>query len=100
METGGVILLFLDLGLIIAAAQIAGAVARSLGQPRVFGELLAGVVLGPTVLDILHWGTLSDAEHLYQTIHDLAELGVLFLMFSVGLEVHMQELFSVGGVAL
>lgn len=100
METGGVLLLFLDLGLIIAAAQIAGAVARSLGQPRVFGELLAGVVLGPTVLDILHWGTLSDAEHLYQSIHDLAELGVLFLMFSVGLEVHLQELFSVRRVAL
>jgi len=97
METGGVILLFLDLGLIIAAAQLAGAVARSLGQPRVFGELLAGVVLGPTVLDILHWGTLSDAEHLYQSIHDL---GVLFLMFSVGLEVHLQELFSVRRVAL
>lgn len=53
METGGVIQLFLALGVIIAAAQFAGAAARRLGQPRVFGELLAGVVLGPTALNML-----------------------------------------------
>lgn len=100
MESGGVIQLFLALGVMIAAAEIAGAVARKLGQPRVFGQLLAGVILGPTLLDILHWGTFSDPDTLYHTIHELAELGVLFLMFSVGLEVHLHELLSVGKVAL
>jgi len=100
MESGGVIELFLALGVIIAAAQLAGAAARRLGQPRVFGELLAGVILGPTILNMLHWGTFSDPEGLYHTIHELAELGVLFLMFSVGLEVHLHELLSVGKVAL
>jgi len=100
METGGVIQLFLALGVIIAAAQFAGAAARRLGQPRVFGELLAGVVLGPTALNMLQWGTFSDPDALYHTIHELAELGVLFLMFSVGLEVHLHELLSVGKVAV
>lgn len=100
METGGVIELFLALGVIIAAAQFAGAAARKLGQPRVFGELLAGVILGPTLLDMLSWGTFSDPDALYHSIHELAELGVLFLMFSVGLEVHLHELLSVGKVAV
>jgi len=100
MESGGVIQLFLALGVMITAAQLAGAAARKLGQPRVFGELLAGVVLGPTLLDMLSWGTFSDPDTLYHTIKELAELGVLFLMFGVGLEVHLSELLSVGKVAV
>ncbi len=100
MESGSVIELFLALGLIIAAAQIAGATARSLGQPRVFGELLAGVILGPTLLNLLHWPTFHDPEMLSHTIAELAELGVLFLMFTVGLEIHLNELLAVGKVAI
>lgn len=100
MQTGGVIELFLALGVIIATAEFAGAAARRLGQPRVFGQLLAGVVLGPTILNMLSWGTFSDPDALYHTVHEMAELGVLFLMFSVGLEVHLSELLSVGKVAV
>lgn len=100
MESSLVIQLFLALGLIIGAAQFTGAAARSFGQPRVFGELLAGVILGPTVLDMLHWGVFNDPKLLEKTLEEFAELGVLFLMFVVGLEVHLRELFSVGKVAL
>ncbi len=92
--------LFLVIGLIIACAHFAGAAARLLGQPRVLGELLAGVVLGPTLLDMLHWGVFDNPERLTATIEALAELGVLFLMFIVGLEVHMRELLQVGRVAV
>ena len=74
--------------------------ARAIGQPRVFGELLAGVILGPTLLNILHWSTFDDQELLAKTIEEMAELGVLFLMFIVGLEVHLHELLSVGKVAV
>ena len=95
-----VIELFLALGIIIAASQFAGAAARSLGQPRVFGELIAGVVLGPTVLNLLDWSVFHDPEQLHHTIAELAELGVLFLMFTVGLEVHLGELLSVRKVAV
>ncbi len=100
MESSLVVQLFLALGLIIGAAQLSGSAARSFGQPRVFGELLAGVFLGPTLLDMLHWGVFDDPQLLEKTLEEFAELGVLFLMFAVGLEVHLRELFSVGKVAL
>lgn len=100
MESTLVVQLFLALGLIIGAAQLMGSAARSLGQPRVFGELLAGVVLGPTLLDLMHWDVFNDPELLSKTIEEFAELGVLFLMFTVGLEVHLRELLSVGKVAM
>ncbi len=100
MESAFVIQLFLALGVIIAGAQLSGAAARAIGQPRVFGELLAGVVLGPTLLDMLGWSVFDDPEQLEHIIADLAELGVLFLMFTVGLEVHLRELLSVGKVAV
>lgn len=100
METTPVIESFLVLGLIIGAAQLAGSLARSLGQPRVFGELLAGVLLGPTLLNLLHWSAFDNQEFLELTIHEFAELGVLFLMFTIGLEVHLSELLSVGRVAV
>ncbi len=100
MESNVVAQIFLVLGLIIGAAQLMGSAARALGQPRVFGQLLAGVVLGPTLLDMLHWATFDDPGLLDTTLEELAELGVLFLMFTVGLEVHLRELFSVGKVAL
>ena len=94
-----VIALFLALAIIIFASRIAGTVARQLGQPRVLGELIVGVVLGPTFLNFLHRGVLEGA-HLEETIKELAELGVLILMFIVGLEVHLEELAKVGLVAI
>ncbi|NDJ74741.1 MAG: cation:proton antiporter [Chloroflexi bacterium] len=102
MESSVVVQLFLAIGLIIAGAQLAGAGARRVGQPRVFGELLAGVILGPTLLNMLEWNvfdeeTISGMTH---TLEEMAELGVLFLMFAVGLEVHLRELLSVGKVAV
>lgn len=100
MESTPVIQLFLALGLIVGTAQIAGSLARAIGQPRVFGELLAGIVLGPTLMNMLHWGVFQDSELLTTAIEDFAELGVLFLMFTVGLEVHLSELLRVGKVAL
>jgi Kef-type K+ transport system membrane component KefB len=100
VESSFIAQLFLALALVIVAAQFAGAAARSLGQPRVFGELLAGVLLGPTLLDMLHWGAFDDPTLLKKTIEEFAELGVLFLMFTVGLEVHLRELLSVGKVAI
>ncbi|MEB2287898.1 MAG: cation:proton antiporter [Anaerolineae bacterium] len=100
MESSFYAQMFLAIGLVIAAAQFAGAAARSWGQPRVFGELLAGIVLGPTLLNMLHWDVFDNPELLSRTIEELAELGVLFLMFTVGLEVHLRELLQVGRVAI
>lgn len=92
--------LLLALGLIILAARAAGALARRFGQPRVLGELLVGVLLGPTVLNILNSSFLGlEGAHLDTIIIALAELGVLLLMFNIGLNVHLEELARVGRVA-
>ncbi|MCB9450955.1 MAG: cation:proton antiporter [Anaerolineaceae bacterium] len=102
MEANPVIEFFLALAIVLLVAKAAGGVARRLHQPRVFGELLAGVILGPTLLNFLHWGIFQqESVHLLEeNIHTLAELGVLFLMFMVGLEVQLSELLAVGRAAL
>ena len=100
MEQNPVIALFLALGIIIGAARIAGSIARRFDQPRVLGELVVGVILGPTLLDLLHTTLFGIEEaHLTETVIEFAELGVLLLMFKVGLEIHLDELLKVGVVA-
>ena len=98
-EVNSFIPLMLALGVILLASRTGGAIARRLGQPRVLGQLVVGVVLGPTVLDMLHWGILQGVD-LQHTIKEFAELGVLLLMFNIGLEVHLSELAKVGKVAV
>jgi Kef-type K+ transport system membrane component KefB len=58
-----------------------------------------GVILGPTLLDFFHWDMFHGA-HLDVTIKELAELGVIMLMFLVGLEVNINELAKVGKVGV
>jgi len=99
VENNPAIGLFLALGIIILASRLAGSLTRRIGQPRVLGELIVGVILGPTLIDLLH-GSIFHGVDLSETIHELAELGVLFLMFIVGLEVEVKELARVGRVAL
>jgi Kef-type K+ transport system membrane component KefB len=76
---------------ILLAAKAAGYLAARFGQPSVLGELLVGLLLGPTLLDITHLQFITDA-HLGEVINQLAELGVLLLMFIAGLELHLSEM--------
>jgi Kef-type K+ transport system membrane component KefB len=99
MEHNPAAALFLAIGVIVVASRIGGTLARRLGQPRVLGELLIGVLLGPTVIDFLHLPVLHEIE-LSETIRLFAELGVMLLMFIVGLEVNMGELIKVGQVGV
>jgi Kef-type K+ transport system membrane component KefB len=99
--------LLLFLGIVVAAAKLAGALANRIGQPAVFGEILVGLILGPTVLDILGWPMFAPAAAagseasagLMPVVHDLAEIGVLLLMFVAGLETDLVEMRRVGTVA-
>jgi Kef-type K+ transport system membrane component KefB len=59
--------LALALAIIIAAAKAGGYLSYRLGQPSVLGELLVGIFLGPTVLNLLHIPYFSD-EHLSEVI--------------------------------
>lgn len=95
--------LLLLLVVIIASAKLAGAASSRLGQPSVFGELLVGLVLGPTVLDVIGWPIFAASgggtPTLLPVVRDLAEIGVILLMFVAGLETNLQEMRRVGHVA-
>jgi Kef-type K+ transport system membrane component KefB len=84
--------------ILILAAKIGGYLSFRLGQPSVLGELLVGIALGPSVLNVLEWGYFSD-PHLGETIHHLAEMGVLLLMFLAGLDLHITDLMRSRKVA-
>ncbi len=75
----------------LIGAKLLGELAERLGQPAVLGELLAGVVLGPSVLGLV---PLSEA------VLVLSEIGVMLLLFEVGLETDLEELLRVGAPAL
>lgn len=84
--------------IVITAAKLGGLISLKLGQPSVLGELLAGLILGPSILDFLHWAPFTD-KHLGDGIAHLAELGVLLLMFIAGLELHLSDLAKSGKVS-
>ena len=92
MSTSLQILLFI--ALLIAAAKVAGSLASRLGLPAVLGELLAGVVLGPTAINIwqMHWlATSADGGASVASVFKvLAGIGVVVLMFVAGLETDIQ----------
>lgn len=89
----------LVLALIIVAAKLSGLVSTKLGQPAVLGELLAGVVLGPSLLNIFKLPFITS-QSLPTEISHLAELGVILLMFLAGLETDLKALARVGKIAV
>jgi Kef-type K+ transport system membrane component KefB len=96
-----VIQLFLALGTIIVLAKAVGYLATRLHQPAVLGELLAGLILGPSVLDIFHAASFfPDGAGVEHTVIELAEIGVLLLMFSAGLEIDLSNMLKVRNTAL
>lgn len=81
------------LGLALGAAKAGGELAERVGQPAVLGELLAGVLIGPSVLG--RFSTLHLDPH-FEPFHLLAEVGVVLLLFEIGLETDLGELLRVG----
>ena len=92
--------LTLALAIIILAAKAGGYVAVRLRQPAVLGELFVGLILGPTVIDLVQLPFVSDPELLHEEIIALASLGVVFLMFMAGLEVELGEMLHSGRASL
>jgi Kef-type K+ transport system membrane component KefB len=87
--------------LMIGFAKLVGYLAFRLNQPSVLGELLAGLIIGPTVLNLLGNPSLfPDGHTVEHTLIEMAELGVLLLMFMAGVEVDPKSLASVGRPAL
>lgn len=81
---------FKDLAIIIIFAKLFGIVARKMNAPQVAGEIVAGLIIGPSVL-----GLVESTEFLAQ----MAQIGVLLLMFSAGLETNLKDLLKTGPIA-
>lgn len=76
-----------DLAIIVIVAKFFGIVARKLKAPQVVGEIVAGLLIGPSVLGIVN---LTDF------LSQMAEIGVILLMFSAGLETNLHDLLKTG----
>jgi Kef-type K+ transport system membrane component KefB len=77
----------LDILIVLIAAKVAAEIAERVGFPPVVAEILAGVAIGPSVLDLVG----SD-----QTLRVLGEIGVILLLLQVGMEMDLGELGAVG----
>jgi Kef-type K+ transport system membrane component KefB len=83
--------LLLELFAIFIAAKLAGELFERLNLPSVLGEILSGVLLGPYALGWINAG---------DNIHSIAEIGVIFVLFSAGLETGPDDLIRVGKKSL
>ena len=81
---------FKDLAIIIIFAKFFGILARKCKAPQVVGEIIAGLLIGPSIL-----GLVEQTDFLME----MAEVGVVLLMFSAGLETDIKELLKTGPVA-
>lgn len=77
----------LQIAIILLSTKLLGILTKRISLPQVVGALAAGIILGPMVLDVVQRNDL---------IVSLAELGVIVLMFSAGLETDIQELKKAG----
>lgn len=75
--------------LVFGTAKIIGEIAERLKMPNIVGQIVAGVILGPSVLALVK----------PESVRELADLGVMFLLFRVGLEVKASDLVKVGRTA-
>lgn len=82
---------FKDLAIIIVFAKIFGILARKCKAPQVAGEIIAGLIIGPSLL-----GLVNQTDFITQ----MAEIGVVLLMFSAGLETNLKDLKKTGLISL
>lgn len=80
-----------DLFVVLLAAKLGDELFKRIGQPAIVGEILAGVLVGPSVLGFVEPGEVLEV---------FAELGVVFLLFWVGLETRLSEMRAVGRIAV
>ena len=87
--------LLLDLLIVLAAAKLLAELAERVRVPAVLGEILAGILIGPSVLGLVD---ITDTRGVSLTM--LAEIGVLLLLLQVGMEMDLVELRKVGATSL
>ncbi|HEX5927804.1 MAG TPA: cation:proton antiporter [Solirubrobacterales bacterium] len=80
-----------DLFVVLVAAKLGDEVFKRIGQPAIVGEILGGVLVGPSVLGLVEVG---------EVLRVFSELGVVFLLFWVGLQTRLSEMRAVGPIAV
>jgi Kef-type K+ transport system membrane component KefB len=95
VETVDLARLLLDLLVVIVAAKLAAEGAERIGVPAVLGEIVAGILIGPSVLGLIDLGGERGVS-----LGVLAELGVLLLLVQVGMEMDLAELGRVGRASM
>jgi len=85
--------------IVILAAKASGWISVRLGQPAVLGELLAGLVLGPSVLAVFELPYFAEAQ-VTELLVELGEIGVILLMFVAGMDVHLEDMIKTGKPAV
>ena len=99
-STGESVKILLAIFIVLAGAKLFAEFFERLKQPAVVGEILAGVLLGASALNLIHTVAPSgEATTVGIVIEALAEIGVIFLLFTVGLETRPSDIFKVGKVA-
>ena len=96
-HAGAITLVLLGMVIMLVAAKVGGELAQRVDQPAVLGELIAGVVLGNLALLGYHGVDFLATD---SGIAILAEIGVVLLLFEVGLESNVREMLSVGPSSL
>ncbi|MGD2134659.1 MAG: cation:proton antiporter [Gemmatimonadales bacterium] len=88
--------LFLIFGVMLLAGKFSGELFERIGQPAVLGELIAGILLGASVLGVI---PTAPEEPLTEVVRIFAEIGVVILLFEIGLETDLKQMFRVGPAA-
>src|SRR5690348_18240988 len=94
--------LVLQIGIVVAVCRIVGTLFRKIHQPRVVGEMFAGILLGPSLLG---WMMPSVSAYLFPPaslsyLNALSQIGIVIFMFLVGLGINPQELKKQGHAAV
>ncbi|HWY98867.1 MAG TPA: cation:proton antiporter, partial [Bacteroidia bacterium] len=95
-------LLLLQILVIIAASRVFSALLRMLGQQTVIGEIIAGIVLGPSVLKVFfpHFFQFLFPSDSLNTLLFLSQIGLAFFMFIIGMDLDIDVIISKAGDAL
>ena len=89
---------FLDILIVLVAAKVAAELAERINIPTVVGEIVAGILIGPSVLALVHKADHSGGG--VSVLQTLGEIGVILLLFEVGMHMDLRELRAVGRSAM
>lgn len=105
MDNFNVIIILYDCAVILLATKLLGMLTRKLGLPQVVGMILAGLLIGPAIFGQFGWGAFRgiiapvEGGTEMSVLHSFSQIGVVFILFSSGLETDFRELKRSGAAS-